>query len=190
MFFGILICLLAGLSGSLISLILFGLNQPVFSEPAEFLNLTLSLSLIAAIHGVMALVIHGFVRWYDEIKLKKELSQKNYEIELALIKSQLNPHFLFNTINNIDVLISKDPGKASDYLNKLSDLLRYLLYEAKTEKIPLREELKYLEKYLELQRIRTSNPNYVDLEITGRADNLKIDPMIFLPFIENAFKHT
>ncbi len=188
--FGAFACLIAALSGSLFSIIRFGLNQPIFNDAGEFVSLTIPLFLIAAVHGIIALVIRGFITWYDEIKLKEELAAKNYEMELALIKSQLNPHFLFNTINNIDVLITKDAARASEYLNKLSGILRYLLYEAKTEKIALAEELGYIEKYLELQRIRTTNQNYVTLKITGEPHNLKIAPMLFFPFIENAFKHT
>ena len=146
--------------------------------------------MIAGIHGVMALVIRGFITWYDEIKLKEGLAKEKHDMELALIKSQINPHFLFNTINNIDFLITKDSTKASEYLNKLSDILRYMVYETKTEKIPLTTELNYIEKYLELQRIRTSNADYVSFEVIGNANNLMIAPMILFPFIENAFKHT
>lgn len=188
--FGIFVCLLSAIFGCLISIFIYEISQPVFSNPQELFILNLSLFLIAAIHGGIALVIRGFVNWFDEIKLKEELAAKHYEMELSLIKSQLNPHFLFNTINNIDVLISKDSEKASDYLNKLSSILRYMLYETKTERIPLSEELKYIEKYLELQKIRTSNPNYINLKIEGESNNIQIAPMIFFPFIENAFKHT
>ncbi len=188
--FGALFCLISALSGSLISLIFFGFEQAIFHDAREFFTLTASLFLIAVIHGGIALAIRGFITWYDEIKLKEELAQKSFEMELALIKSQINPHFLFNTINNIDVLINKDAGKASEYLNKLSDILRYMVYETKTEKISLAKELNYIEKYLELQKIRTTNPNYVNFEVTGNANNLTIAPIILFPFIENAFKHT
>ena len=188
--FGALICLISALSGSLISLVLFGFDQPIFRDAREFFNLIAVLFSITAIHGTIALIIRGFIKWYDEIKLKEELTQKGYELELALIKSRLNPHFLFNTINNIDVLIEKDAAKASEYLNKLSGILRYLLYQAKNEKNSLDEELKYIEQYLELQRIRTTNRSYVSYEVIGEANSQKIAPMIFFPLIENAFKHT
>ncbi|HXD92543.1 MAG TPA: sensor histidine kinase [Bacteroidia bacterium] len=110
-------------------------------------------------------------------------------MELALVKNQINPHFLFNTINNIDVMIAKDAGQASAYLNKLSDIMRFMLYETKTEKIPLSKELTYIEKYIDLQKIRTSNINYVNYHVEGDGGNLVIAPMLFIPFIENAFKH-
>jgi LytS/YehU family sensor histidine kinase len=108
---------------------------------------------------------------------------------LLLIKAQLNPHFLFNTINNIDVLILKDPEKASLYLNKLSDILRFMLYETRQEEILLSQELGYIEKYIELQRIRTSNSNFVSCTITGDPGERTIASMLFIPFIENAFKY-
>lgn len=147
------------------------------------------ISFLTLIHGIIALVMRGFIAWYGDIKLKEELSKKNYETELALVKSQINPHFLFNTLNNIDVLIEKDAKKASAYLNKLSDIMRFMLYEVKSEKISLAKELTYIEKYIELQKIRTSVPNYVNYSVEGEIGNVVIEPMLFIPFIENAFKH-
>ena len=188
--FGILVCLISAASGVLVSLVFFGFNQAVFYDAKELFALAASLFLIAAIHGGIALVIRGFISWYDEAKLREELYQKNFETEIALIKSQINPHFLFNTINNIDFLISKDAAKASEYLNKLSGILRYMVYESKTEKIALSAELGYIEKYIELQKIRTANPEYINFQIAGDPKNLKIAPMILFPFLENAFKHT
>jgi LytS/YehU family sensor histidine kinase len=150
----------------------------------------LFMSFIAAIAGLAALIIKGFITWFNEIKLKEELMQKNHETEMALIKSQLDPHFLFNTLNNIDVLILKDATEASNYLNKLSDILRFMLYETKTDEILLRKEIEYIEKYIELQKIRTANANYVSFQVIGIPANITIAPMVFIPFIENAFKHS
>jgi LytS/YehU family sensor histidine kinase len=134
--------------------------------------------------------MQGFINWYKEVKLKEELVLKNHKMELALVKSQLDPHFLFNTINNIDVLILKNANDASEYLNKLSDIMRFMLFETKSETILLSKEIEYIKKYIELQKIRTNNSNYVLLEIEGDSQNRKISPMVFIPFIENAFKHT
>ncbi|MDB5127306.1 sensor histidine kinase [Mucilaginibacter sp.] len=148
------------------------------------------MTLIGLICGTAALVIKGFITWFNEIKLKVSLKEKNYEMEMALIKSQLDPHLLFNTINNIDALILKDAVKASNYLNKLSDIMRFILYETKTDQIFLSKEIEYIEKYIELQKIRTANVNYVHFAITGVIGHKHIAPMVFIPFIENAFKHT
>lgn len=147
------------------------------------------LSLIALINFIMGLVIKGFVTWYDELQWKEELNRRNYEMELSLIKSQLDPHFLFNTINNIDVLISSDGKKASVYLNKLSEIMRFMLYETKTTQVPLTSELSYVEKYIDLQKIRTTHPENIRYSVESHAQGWVIEPMLFIPFIENAFKH-
>ncbi len=149
-----------------------------------------AMTLIGVICGIVALVIRGFITWFNEIKMKQMLKEKNHEMEMALIKSQLDPHLLFNTINNIDALILKDPVTASDYLNRLSDIMRFVLYETKADKILLSQEIEYIEKYIALQKIRTANETYVHFTVTGNIGNKLIAPMVFIPFIENAFKHT
>lgn len=186
--YGLITVLVAGFTG------LVGLNfitqEPMFSHKLkEIIIMILFMSFLCLVHGVIALVIKGFISWYGDIKVKESLQQKNFETELALVKMQLNPHFLFNTINNIDVLIEKDAAKASTYLNKLSDIMRFMLYETKTEDIPLEKELTYISKYIELQKIRNSNTEFVELNINGNPASLRIAPMLFVPFIENAFKH-
>lgn len=154
------------------------------------LRTILVMTFIGAICGGVAMVIKGFVTWYNEIKLKEILTEKTHAMEMALVRSQLDPHLLFNTINNIDTLILKNPIAASDYLNKLSDIMRFVLYETKGEKIPLSREIEYIAKYIALQKIRTSNEDYVHFEVTGAVGDKLIAPMVFIPFIENAFKHT
>lgn len=148
------------------------------------------MTFIGVVCGIVALVINGFITWFNEIKLNEALKEKAYEMEMALIKLQLDPHLLFNTINNIDALILKDAVAASDYLNKLSDIMRFMLYETKPDKILLSKEIEYIEKYIALQKIRSSNKDYVHFIITGNIGSKQIAPMTFIPFIENAFKHT
>ena len=189
-------CVAAFLSGviaamSLQIMSLFKLCSGIFNDGFNSaIAITNFMALIAVLNGGMALLIKGFIRWYDDIKLKEDLNKKNFETELALIKSQINPHFLFNTLNNIDILIEKDAIKASNYLNKLSDIMRFMLYETKTEKIPLSKELNYIEKYIELQKIRTANPDFIHYTIDGNTEGVFIAPMLLIPFIENAFKHS
>lgn len=197
--------LLVGLFGSIISLgsaalgfclmylVIISKDPSCFGkddEEVSVLAIILFMAFIAAISGVIALVIKGFITWFEEVKLKEDLKLKNREMELALVKSQLDPHFLFNTINNIDVLILKNAEGASDYLNKLSDIMRFMLFETKTEMIPLAKEIEYIEKYIELQKIRTANKSYVNFKVEGLINGQLIAPMVFIPFIENAFKHT
>jgi len=144
---------------------------------------------VAFANGILALVIKGFIIWYGDIRVKEELRRKNTEMELALLRSQLSPHFLFNTLNNIDVLIEKDAARASGYLQQLSGILRFMLYEVRAEKVPLDAELHTIEKYISLQKIRTANPDSIQYTVEGEPGRWMIEPMLFLPFIENAFKH-
>jgi two-component system LytT family sensor kinase len=145
-------------------------------------------TLLALVNGAIGTIMRGFITWYGDIHLKELEANRTLKTELALIKAQINPHFLFNTLNNIDVLIEHDAKKASLYLNKLSDLLRFVLYETQTDLIPLSLELDHIKKYVELQKLRTTNDNYITLQISGEAEGLKIHPMLIIPFIENAFK--
>jgi two-component system LytT family sensor kinase len=149
-----------------------------------FIILLLIMSLNALVNGIIALVMMGFINWYNNIAIQEELARKNYEMEMGLVKSQFNPHFLFNTLNNIDELIGTDADRASDYLHKLS-----VLYETKTDRIMLADELAYIEKYIDLQKIRVSNPSYAQFSIRGNSSGRHVAPMVFIPFVENAFKH-
>jgi hypothetical protein len=154
------------------------------------LSILLLMTALAWINGLIGSVIKAGLTWYHDIRLKEELHRKNVEIELALVKSQIEPHFLFNTLNNIDVLITRDAAAASAYLNKLSGIMRFLLYETRDDRIGLDQEITYLQQYIDLQKLRTSNADYVSLEVVGQLSNKTIAPMLLLPFIENAFKHT
>jgi two-component system, LytTR family, sensor kinase len=191
LFSAILVSVISGLTGGIILSIMayFGFGAGIFDNVSSAAPMLIIMSFNALANGIIGLVLKGFITSYADIRIKEDLNKKNFEMELALIKSQINPHFLFNTLNNIDVLIHKDATKASSYLNKLSDIMRFMLYETKTDKIPLLKELTYIEKYIELQKIRTTNLNYVNYSVKGSTDGLLIAPMLFIPFIENAFKH-
>jgi len=181
---------ISGIAGAICITLVEGKFRISTYDISPLLQIILFMSLLALIHGIIALVMRGFIHWYNDIRVKEELEQKNLQSELALVKSQLNPHFLFNTINNIDVLIEKDQQKASLYLNKLSDILRFLLYETSAETVTLQKELEYIGKYIDLQKIRYSNTNFVQYSVEGDPGDLRIATMLFIPFIENAFKHS
>ncbi len=189
-FTGLLTILFAGMTG-FTGINLFTHWQVLkFNGLKEISFMVGFMSLLSLIHGIIALVMKGFITWYGDIKIKEALKQKNFETELALVKMQLNPHFLFNTINNIDVLIEKDAKSASAYLNKLSDMMRFMLYETKSDDLPLQQELSYIDKYISLQKIRSANVNFVKYTVDGEPGDWRIAPMLFMPFIENAFKHS
>ncbi len=127
--------------------------------------------------------------WYKNQQLRAELENKNKTSELALLRTQLNPHFLFNTLNNIDSLILTNPNKASDAIIKLSDIMRFMLYDTKTDQVSLEKEINYLESYIALQQIRLKDPSFVQFTKQGSCIGKTIAPMLFIPFVENAFKH-
>jgi two-component system LytT family sensor kinase len=154
-----------------------------------FLEIYICLVLIALFHLFLGMLLKGFIRWNNDLKEKEQLKQQQLKLELELLKSKLDPHFLFNTLQNIDVLIHKSPEKASSFLNKLSGMLRFMLFEADQNYISLDKEVNYIQDYIELQRIRTTNDSYVNFEVKGMLDDFKIPPMLFIPLIENAFKY-
>jgi len=128
--------------------------------------------------------------WIQTKQREKLLEKEKLETELKFLKSQFNPHFLFNSINSIFVLIHKNPDMASDSLAKFSELLRYQLYECNENQIPLDKELTYLENYIELEKLRQEHNIELSMQIEERhSGNLVIAPFILMPFIENAFKH-
>lgn len=139
----------------------------------------------------LAMSIKLTKNWIQAKQREQLLEKEKLETELKFLKSQFNPHFLFNTINSIFVLIHKNPRMASESLVKFSDLLRYQLYECNEQQIPLSQELVYLENFIELQKLRQDH-DHVELTVQiepGHAGNLSIAPFVLIPFIENAFKH-
>lgn len=127
--------------------------------------------------------------WFQNQQMKTELENKNKTSELALLRTQLNPHFLFNTLNNIDSLILTNPDKASDAIIKLSDIMRFMLYDTNTDQVSLEKEINYLESYISLQQMRLKDPSFVRFSKEGNCVGKTIAPMMFIPFVENAFKH-
>jgi len=129
-----------------------------------------------------------FKIWIKNQRVIRYLENENLKTELDYLKSQINPHFLFNTLNNIYVQTKLDSKRASQTILKLSELLRYQLYECTKETVLLSKEIDYLKNYLELDRIRKSSSN-VAFNVTGEANGITIYPFLFLPFFENAIKH-
>jgi sensor histidine kinase YesM len=140
-------------------------------------------------YSAFAVLIKMLIKWYDDRKIAEEKMIQDHKFELELLKAQLNPHFFFNTINNIYSLVYKKSDEAPAALMKMSDIMRYMLYESKAEKVPLEKELEYLDDYIELQRLRFTDPGYIDYSVSGNLDKHEIPPMLLLSFVENAFKH-
>ncbi len=147
-----------------------------------FLSLTYVFTLFYAISGFFFCLLEHWVQ-------TEKLAKQNLQSELALLKNQINPHFLFNTLNNIDSLIKSNTDKASETLVKLSDILRYMIYDTNVAKIQLSSEIRHIESYIELQKLQFANSELVSLSVRGNPGNIPVAPMLFIPFVENAFKH-
>ena len=158
--------------------------------PRVFFEVSFISLMLSSFNVLVGFILHSFISWFRDLKEKEELNKKTKTLELEMLKLKLDPHFLFNTINNIDVLIEENPIKASEYIIKLSSILRFYLYLTSDSVIKLSEEIKYIYEYVDLQKIRTSNESFVNLTLKGKAEGKEIAPMVFIPFIENAFKHS
>jgi sensor histidine kinase YesM len=138
---------------------------------------------------LMAVLIKLLKYSYERQHLSLKLLEDKTSAELEMLKSQINPHFLFNTLNNIYTLALKKSDQTPELVLKLSEMLDYLLYECNADKVPLAKEILLIENYNYLQRIRFGHR--VDIEFTreGNFSDIKIAPMLLLPFVENSFKH-
>lgn len=132
-----------------------------------------------------------FQRWKRDSTRMSDLEKTTLEIELRELKNQINPHFLFNMLNNVNVLIQKDAVKASAVVVKLSDFLRYQLYETSDGQVSLRSEIKFLEDFLELEKIRREEFSFTILnDDPVESADLELPPGLFLTFVENAVKYS
>src|SRR5271157_3246315 len=115
---------------------------------------------LSIITGAYAILIKFAIDWFDTQKLKAELVNQTQSSELALLRSQVNPHFLFNTLNNIYSLVCKKSPDAPEAIMKLSSIMRYMLYDANTDKVLLEKEIEYLGSFIELQKLRLRNADF------------------------------
>lgn len=145
---------------------------------------------------LMYLFILGFaigmryIKRSQEMKLLLEEEQKrNAEAELVWLKNQLNPHFLFNTLNNISSLVRVDADVAQDSIGQLSDLLRYTLYESNKPLVPVDGEIEFMENYIDLMKLRCNDLAKIETDMRVPVKPLKVVPLLFICLIENAFKH-
>jgi two-component sensor histidine kinase len=137
----------------------------------------------------IAVAASVFERWIKTEAEKKESENARLQSELEHLKYQLQPHFFFNSLNNIYALVDLSPEKAKVTILALSTLMRYLLYESNTERVSLANEAEFLLKYVELMQLRTSGNTVVETDFDGITPSLQIAPLLLVPLIENAFKH-
>ena len=120
---------------------------------------------------------------------KQKLIKETAIAEMQLLKAQVHPHFLFNTLNNIYSFALNKLPEAGDLVLKLKDTTKYMVYECDTALVPLQEEIKMLEDYLELERVRYGKRLKIEINIDGECENKMVTPLLMIPFVENSFKH-
>jgi len=161
--------------------------EPGISRSLSFLiRDIISLVMVAG----LSVALRTTGKWYRLEAEQQEEEKKRTEAELLVLRQQINPHFLFNTLNNIYALIEISPEKAQNVVHELSKLMRYVLYENTGEKVALNKEITFLENYIELMKIRLTED--VDLTFENKVpveNNWQITPMLFISLVENAFKH-
>ena len=161
-----------------------GMLKPLIFLPKiliEFVNLYL----IVSLYGMFF-----FIRsWYGQQQVLQELKQEKIAAELELLKSQVQPHFIFNMLNNFYSGAFKNSPETAQQILKLSNLLEYSLYDSKKDKVPLQEEIDYIINYVDLQKIRVGNKLDVSVNIFDNINGFQISPLLLLPIIENCFKH-
>ncbi len=138
---------------------------------------------------LVAFLIKFLKHWYRQRQETQDLIKGKLEAELKFLKTQLNPHFLFNTLNNLYALTLKKSDTAPELVLKLSDLMDYMLYECDTDRVPLEREVQFVKNYFEIEKLRYGDRLKVDIKVNGSLSNREIAPLLFLPFLENAFKH-
>jgi LytS/YehU family sensor histidine kinase len=154
----------------------------------SFLSNSLYNFSIVLFYLAFASALHLSKEWYLQQELIRKMEVEKLSTELEYLRAQINPHFLFNSINTIYFQIDKQNNAARETLNKFSDMLRYQLYECNADNIEIEKEVKYLDSYVNLQRLRMGG----NFKIDFGAENLNhfnIPPLLLIPFVENAFKH-
>jgi LytS/YehU family sensor histidine kinase len=127
--------------------------------------------------------------WFRNERIQRDLENQRLSAELSFLKSQINPHFLFNSLNSIYSLAYQRSETTPEAILKLSEIMRYMLYECNDNKVALSKELQYLQNYIDLQKIRFGKKSYIDFKVEGRVEHQQIVPLLLIAFIENAFKH-
>ncbi len=138
---------------------------------------------------VVSLPVILAFQWSQKSQQVAELAKENIHTELMLLQQQINPHFLFNTLNNIYALCLTKSAQAPELVQQLADLLRFVVYKGDQDKVSLIEEVEYLQGYLNLQQVRVSNKCQFDIEFSDQLADVKIAPLLLVILLENAFKH-
>ncbi|MDD2613047.1 MAG: histidine kinase [Bacteroidales bacterium] len=183
-FLSLVVSIVISVTLTLLFILLFHVHTSY--ELSVFLPQTVGTLII----GQTGSLLRGFIRWFEDIQHKQEVDQLILRTELDMLNAQLNPHFLFNTLNNIDSLIRSNPEKASESLITLSEIMRYMLYEAKKPMVKLKDEIAHYRNILRLQTLRLKDSSKVQFSVEIENEEIQLAPLLFLPFLENVFRYT
>ena len=177
----------------LILLQAFYVFSKTVSTPAENIFIFTSTCFITLMFVVcasaLALALRNSLRTHALREQILEEKRRHTEDELIWLKNQINPHFLFNTLNNISALVNIDADKAQDCISRLSDLLRYAMYETSKQFVPLNKEIEFMKDYISLMKLRCNDKTAVVSNFEVESESVQIAPLLLISLIENAFKH-
>jgi len=164
---------------------------PEAEDPAKFMELN---HIIAVILGELYVI--GFVTaiklvidWSIEKRRNEDLAKLQMSTELKYLRTQIQPHFFFNTLNNLYALTLQKSDNAPRLVIKLSDMMQYILYEVKSSKANLLEEINHINNFIDIERLRFNDKVNAEVDITGNIEDINVPPLLLLSFVENCFKH-
>jgi len=139
---------------------------------------------------ITTMVLKLVKQWYSDQKTTKDLQQEQLQTELKFLKSQINPHFLFNSLNNLYALTLSKSDSAPEVVLRLSNILRYILYESNEGYVSVRKEMEHVKDYVAVEKLRLGMGVTIDIDIDDAIQDDPVEPMLFLTLVENAFKHS
>lgn len=160
-------------------------EQRLFPEMIDVMMLFFNMFFVVFV----AIAIKFYKRWSEKDYREQKVQREKVEAELQMLKTQINPHFLFNTLNSIYVLAMKNSDQTANVVMKLSDILDYILYKINAPRISISNEIQIIENYIELEKIRFTDRVNLDFSSSFKSKDIHIPPMLIIPFVENAFKH-
>jgi sensor histidine kinase YesM len=172
----------------------YTIDYPIYYPQAlqdSFFYFPKIVKMLAAIYPVtfFAVAIKLLKFWYANQQAQQILSQEKLQAELKFLKTQIHPHFLFNTLNNLYALTLKKSERAPEMVLKLSELINYMLYECTGDEVSLSKEIKFIRNYGDIEKMRYGDKLDIDIRVSGEVNDRKIAPLMLLPFVENCFKH-
>jgi two-component system LytT family sensor kinase len=165
------------------------INYPDVEYPASYIQTLLSSSINMLVMLALTTALKFSKKWFKDQQEKKDLEREKLQAELKYLKAQINPHFLFNTLNNLYGLTLKKSDEAPEMVMRLSEIMRYMLHDSNERLVPLASEINYLKNYIGLQLIRQLDRTEIRFDINQEPNGQSIAPLLLIPFIENSFKH-